>query len=120
MSETIDPGHTYDEYLVLLAKSGMTLPSPPTETEVPKDKEASPVQGMPLPSSSPYDTIHVDLALYKTKPRSDPTDQFLATMRNLNSLTETSSAMSTPTQHAETNMRACEIESYKKDGEVYN
>jgi hypothetical protein len=24
MCGTIDPGHTYDEYLVLLAKSGMT------------------------------------------------------------------------------------------------
>jgi hypothetical protein len=25
MCGIIDPGHTYDEYLVLLAKSGMTL-----------------------------------------------------------------------------------------------
>jgi hypothetical protein len=27
MCRIIDPGHTYDEYLVLLAKSGMTLSS---------------------------------------------------------------------------------------------
>jgi hypothetical protein len=26
MCGTIDPGHTYDEYMVLLAKSGMTHP----------------------------------------------------------------------------------------------
>jgi hypothetical protein len=42
MCGTIDPGHTYDEYLVLLAKSGMTptrrirrestLPAPPIGT----------------------------------------------------------------------------------------
>jgi hypothetical protein len=25
MCGTIDPGHTYDEYMVLLAKSGMTI-----------------------------------------------------------------------------------------------
>jgi hypothetical protein len=57
----------------------------PTEKEAPKDKEASSVQGMPPPSSSPHDTIHKDLGLYKTKPHSDPTDQFFATMRNLKS-----------------------------------
>jgi hypothetical protein len=28
--------------------------------------------------------------------------------------------MSAPTQHTETYMRACEIESYEEDGEVYN
>jgi hypothetical protein len=28
--------------------------------------------------------------------------------------------MSAPAQHAETYMRACEIESYEEDGEVYN
>jgi hypothetical protein len=48
------------------------LPSPPTETEAPKDKEASHVQVMPPPSSS--DTIHEDLALYKTKTHLDPID----------------------------------------------
>jgi hypothetical protein len=57
----------------------------PTEKEAPKDKEASSVQGMPPPSSSPHDTIHKELGLYKTKPHSDPTDQFFATMRNLKS-----------------------------------
>jgi hypothetical protein len=75
---------------------------------------------MPLPSSYPYDTIHNDLALYKTKTRLDPTDQFFAVMKNLKSPPETSSIMSGPTQHAETYMMACEIESYKEDGEVYN
>jgi hypothetical protein len=75
---------------------------------------------MPLPSSSPYDTIHEDLALYKTKPHSDPTDQFFAVMRNLKSPMGTSPTMSAPTQHAETYMRACKIESYEEDGEVYN
>jgi hypothetical protein len=57
---------------------------------------------MPLPpsrttnptSSSPYDTIHEDLALYKTKTHSDRMDQFFATMKNLKSLSETSSAIS--------------------------
>jgi hypothetical protein len=96
------------------------LPTPPTETEAPKDKKASPVQGMPPPLSSPYETIHEDLALYKTKPCSDPTDQFFVVMRNLKSPLGTSSAMSAPAQHAETYMRACEIESYEEDGEVYN
>jgi hypothetical protein len=106
--------------LPLKDKEASQLPSPPTEIEAPKDKEASPVHDMPPPSSSPYDTIHEDLALYKTKPHSDPTDQFFATMRNLKSLVETSSAMSTPAQHVETYMRACKIESCKEDGEVYN
>jgi hypothetical protein len=75
---------------------------------------------MPPPSSYPYDTIHNDLAFYKTKTRSDPTDQFFAVMKNLNSPPETSSTMSGPAQHAETYMMTCEIESYKEDGEVYN
>jgi hypothetical protein len=72
------------------------------------------------PLSSPYDTIHEDLALYKIKTHSDPTNQFFATMKNLKSLPGTSSAMSRPAHHAETHMRACKIESYKEDGEVYN
>jgi hypothetical protein len=75
---------------------------------------------MPPPSSSPYDTIHEDLALYKTKTRSYPMDQFFAVMKNLKSPLGTSSAMSTLAQHAEMYMRACEIESYKEDDEVYN
>jgi hypothetical protein len=75
---------------------------------------------MPLPLSSPYDTIHKDLALYKTKPHSDPMDQFFAVMRNLKSPPGTSFAMSAPAKHAETYMRAYEIESYEEDGEVYN
>jgi hypothetical protein len=75
---------------------------------------------MPLPSSSPYDTIHEDLALYKTKPRSDPIDQFFAAMRNLKSPLGTISEMSASTQHAKTYLRACKIESYEEDGEVYN
>jgi hypothetical protein len=74
----------------------------------------------PPPSSSPYDTIHEDLALYETKPRSDPTDQIFATMRNLKSPLGTATEMSTPAQHVETYLRACKIESYEEDGEVYN
>jgi hypothetical protein len=73
-----------------------------------------------LPPSSPYDTIHKDLALYKTMTHSDPTGQFFTAMKNLKSPPRTSSAMSGPTQHVETYMRACKIESYKEDGEVYN
>jgi hypothetical protein len=72
------------------------------------------------PSSSPYDTIHEDLALYKTKTRSDPTDQFFMAMKNLKSPLGTSSTIFELTQHAETYMRACKIESYEEDGEVYN
>jgi hypothetical protein len=75
---------------------------------------------MPPSSSSPHDTIHEDLGLYKIKLRSGPTDQFFATMRNLKSPVGTSSAMSAPVEHADTYMRACEIESYEEDGEVYN
>jgi hypothetical protein len=41
-------------------------------------------------------------------------------MKNLKSWPGTSSTMSTPAQHAETYMRACQIESYEEDGEVYN
>jgi hypothetical protein len=101
-------------------KEAPQLPSPPTETEATKDKEASPVHGMPSPLSSSYDTIHEDLALYKTRPRSDPTDQFFVAMRNMKSPPGTNSAMSTLAQHVETYFRACEIKSYKEDGEVYN
>jgi hypothetical protein len=101
-------------------KEALQLPSPPTEIEAPKDKEASPIQVMPPLSSSPYDTIHEDLALYKTKTHSDPTDQFFAAMNNLKSPSGTSSVMPVLAQHAETYMRACEIESYEEDGEVYN
>jgi hypothetical protein len=75
---------------------------------------------MPPPSSSPYDTIHEDLSLYKTKPHSDPMDQFFAAMRNLKSPLGTSSVMSASAQHVETYLRACKIESYEEDGEVYN
>jgi hypothetical protein len=75
---------------------------------------------MPPPSSSPSDTIHKDLALYKTKPCSDRTDQFFAAMRNQKSPLGTTSKMSAPAQHAETYLRACEIESYEEDGDVYN
>jgi hypothetical protein len=41
-------------------------------------------------------------------------------MRNLKSPLGTSSAMFAPAQHADTYMRACEIESYEEDGEVYS
>jgi hypothetical protein len=75
---------------------------------------------MPPPYSSPYDTIHEDLALYKIRPHSDPTDQFFAAVRNLKSPPRTSSTMSAPAQHVEMYMRTCEIESYEEDGEVYN
>jgi hypothetical protein len=104
----------------LINKKALQLPSLPTEREAPKDKEASPMQGMPPSSSSPYVTIHEDLALYKIKHHLDPMDHFFAAMRNLKSPLETSSIISTPVQHAETYMRACEIESYEEDGEVYN
>jgi hypothetical protein len=101
-------------------KEALQLSSPPTKTEATKDKEASLVKDMPPPSSSPYDTIHDDLALYKTRSHSDPTNQFFAAMRNLKSLLGTSSAMFALAQHAETYLRACEIESYEENGEVYN
>jgi hypothetical protein len=73
---------------------------------------------MPPHSSSPHDTIHKDLGLYKTKPYSDPTNQFFAAMRNLKSPVGTTFAMLAPAQHMY--MRACKIESYEEDGEVYN
>jgi hypothetical protein len=49
---------------------------------------------MPPPSSSPYDTIHEDLGLYKAMTHSDPTNQFFVVMKNLKSPPGTSSAMS--------------------------
>jgi hypothetical protein len=109
-------------------KEALQLPSTHTEIEALKDKEDSHVPVMPPPPScmtnpplsSPYDPIHEDLALYNTMTRSDPTDQFFVAMKNLKSPPGTSSAMSGPAQHAETYMRACEIESYEEDGEVYN
>jgi hypothetical protein len=51
---------------------------------------------------------------------SDPTDQFFVEMKNLKSPSRTSSAMSGLAQHAKMYMRACKIESYEEDGEVYN
>jgi hypothetical protein len=51
---------------------------------------------MPPPSSSPYDTIHKDLTLYKTKAGSYPTDQLFVAMKNLKSLLGTSFAMFAP------------------------
>jgi hypothetical protein len=101
-------------------KEAPQLPSTSTETIATKDKKASLVQGMPPPLSSPYDTIHEELAPYKTKPHSDLTDQFFVAMRNLKSPLGTTSEMSALAQHAETYLRACEIESYEEDGEVYN
>jgi hypothetical protein len=109
-------------------KKAPQLPAPPTETEASKDQKASPVKVMPPPpsrmtnppSSSPYDIIHEDLALYKTKTRLDPTDQFFVVMKNLKSPPGTSSVMSGPAQHAKTYMRSCKIKSYEEDGEIYN
>jgi hypothetical protein len=72
------------------------------------------------PPSSPYDTIHQDQALYKTMTHSDPMNQFFEAMKNLKCPSGTSSTMSAPAQHAETYMRACKIESYEEDAEVYN
>jgi hypothetical protein len=72
------------------------------------------------PPSSHYDTIHQDLGLYKTMTRSNPTDQFFEAMKNLKNPSGTSSTMSALAQHRETYMRACKIESYEEDGEVYN
>jgi hypothetical protein len=96
--------------------------------KAPKDKEASPVKVMPPPPSHmtnpppspPYDTIHQDLALYKTTTHSNPMDQFFEAMKNLKSTPGTSSVMYALTQHAKRYMRACEIESYEEDGDVYN
>jgi hypothetical protein len=107
-------------------KEALQLPSPPTETEALKDKEASPVKVMPSPPShtinpppsSPYDTIHQDLGLYKTMTHLDPTYQFFKAMKNLKSPPETN--MSVPAQHVETYMRTQKIELYEEDGEVYN
>jgi hypothetical protein len=90
-------------------KEALQLPSPHTEQEAPNDKEASPVKVMPPPPShtinpppeqddhppsSPYDTIHQDIALYKTMSHSDPMNQFFEEMKNLKSPPGTSSAMS--------------------------
>jgi hypothetical protein len=109
-------------------KEAPQLPCSHTEIEAPKDKEPSPIQVMPPPQShttnpplsSPYDKIHEDLALYKTMKHLDPTNKFFMTMKNIKSLAETSSTMSGLAQHAKSYMRACKIESYEGDGEVYN
>jgi hypothetical protein len=75
---------------------------------------------MPPPSSSPYDTIHDDLSLYKIKTRSDPSYQFFMVMKNLKSPPGTGSSMAGLAQHAETYMKSCKIESYEEDGKFYN
>jgi hypothetical protein len=98
-------------------KEALQLPSTHTETEAPKDKEASPVSVMPPPPSrttnpplsSPHNTIHKDLALCKIMTHLDPTDQFFMAIKNLKSPSRTSSVMSRLAQHAEMYMRACEI-----------
>jgi hypothetical protein len=102
------------------------------------DKEASlptssPIKDMPLPPSpttnpppeqddhppsSPYNTIHQDLGLYKIKTHLDPTNQFFDTLKNVKSPPETRSAISVSAP-AQSYMRACEIELYEEDGEVY-
>jgi hypothetical protein len=89
------------------------MPPPPSRTANPPPKQDD------HPPSTPYDTIHQDLALYKTMTHLDPTNQFFEVMKNLKSQLGTSSAMSVPTQYAQTYMRACKIESYEEDGEVH-
>jgi hypothetical protein len=90
------------------------MPPPPSRTINPPPEQDD------HPPSSPYDTIHQDIALYKTMSHSDPMNQFFEEMKNLKSPPGTSSAMSTPAQHAQTYMRACEIESYEEECEIYN
>jgi hypothetical protein len=109
-------------------KEALQLPSPQSEIEAPKDKEALPVKVMPPPpsrmtnppSSSPSDTIHQDLPIYKTMTHSDPTDQLFEAMKNLKRLSGDSSAMPASAHHAKTYMRACKIKSYEEYDEVYN
>jgi hypothetical protein len=95
-----------------------------------KEKEASllpasPVKVMPhkelghqeqdLPPSSPYNTMHLELGLYKSNTRSDPTNRFFEVMKKQNMF-----AMSAPAQQAKSYPTASEIDSNKEDGEVYD
>jgi hypothetical protein len=96
----------------------------------PKEKEASllptsPVKVMPhkelghqeqdLPQSSPYNTIHQELGLYKTNAHSDPTNKFFEVMKKQKMF-----AMSAPAQQAKPYPMTSTIDSYEEDGEVYN
>jgi hypothetical protein len=60
MCGTIDPRHTYDEYLVLLAKSGMTARQPnpvPQTNQVMNQVEFPPFRG----PSSPLDLVAIKI-----------------------------------------------------------
>jgi hypothetical protein len=96
----------------------------------PKEKEASllpmsPVKVMShkelghqeqdLPPSSPYNTIHQDLGLYKENTHSNPMNKFFEVMKKQNM-----SAMSALTQQAKSYPVASKIDSYEEDGEVYD
>jgi hypothetical protein len=96
----------------------------------PKEKEASPlptslVKVMPqqkldhqekdLPSSSPYNTIHQELDIYKSNTHSDPTNKFFELLKR-----QKMYAIDVPTQQTMSYPTASEIDSYEEDGEVYD
>jgi hypothetical protein len=100
----------------------------------PKEKEASllptsPVKVMPqlpspttnpppkqdLPPSSPYNTIHQELGLYKPNTHLDPMNKFFEVMKK-----QRMSTMSALAQHAKSYPTASEIDSYEEDGEIYD
>jgi hypothetical protein len=95
-----------------------------------KEKEASllptiPIKVMPqqelghqeqdLPPSSPYNTIHHELGLYKPNNHSDPMNKFFEVMKK-----QKVSAMSASAQQAKSYPMTSEIDSYEEDCEVYN
>jgi hypothetical protein len=96
----------------------------------PKEREASPLptshvkimphkelghQEQDLPPSSPYNTMHQELGLYKPNTHSDSMNKFFEVMKKQNM-----SAMSALAQQAKSYPMASEIDSYEEDGEVYD
>jgi hypothetical protein len=69
-------------------------------------------QEQDLPPSSPYNTIHQELGLYKPNTHSDPTNKFFEAMKK--------QKMSTPAQQAKSYPTASKIDSYEEDCKVYD
>jgi hypothetical protein len=101
-----------------------SLPSSPKEMEA-STLPSSPIKVMPqqdlghqeqdLPPSSPYNTIHQELDLYKPSTCSDPTNKFFEVMKK-----QKISTLFAPAQQAKSVLTVAEIGSYEEDGEVYD
>jgi hypothetical protein len=96
-----------------------SLPSSPTSPITVMCQPPSPTTNPPpeqdLSLSSPYNTIHQELGLYKPNTRLDSTNKFFEVMKM-----QKMSIMSALAQHVKSYPTTSEIDSYKEDGEVYD